>query len=46
MSAREMPHYDLVESKRKLAVKNGAIELTIREAAKKYEQFYQQQKEK
>jgi hypothetical protein len=39
-SAREMPHYDLVASKRKLAVQNGAIELSMREAGKKYEQFY------
>lgn len=32
-SKRDVPHYDLVASKRKLAVKNGAIELTKDEAA-------------
>lgn len=45
MSAREMPHYDLVASKRKLAIKNGAIELSLHEAAAKYEVFYKTKKE-
>lgn len=30
-----LPHYDLVESKRKLAIANGAIELTRREAVER-----------
>lgn len=34
-----MPHYDLVASKRKLAVQNGAVELTRREAGDKYAKY-------
>lgn len=32
---QEIPHYDLVGSKRNLAVKNGAIELTRNEVAER-----------
>lgn len=39
ISKKEMPHYDLVASKRKLAVKKGATELTVREAADRYSKF-------
>lgn len=39
ISAREIPHYDLVASKRILAVKNGAIELSIREAGNRYAKY-------
>lgn len=35
----EMPHYDLVASKRKLAVKTGAIELTLYEAGERYAKY-------
>lgn len=34
-----MPHYDLVASKRKLAVKHGAIEINLKEAGEKYSKF-------
>lgn len=34
-----MPHYDLVKSRRELAVKKGAIELTIREAGERYGKY-------
>lgn len=40
----EMPHYDLVESKRKRAVKAGAIELTLQQAGERYRPFFEKQK--
>jgi hypothetical protein len=39
MSARDIPHYDLVNSKRILAVKHGAIELTRNEASERYKKY-------
>lgn len=35
-SSRGIDHYDLTKGKRIQAVKNGAIEITVREAAKRY----------
>ena len=35
MGKNDLPHYDLVASKRKLAVSNGAVELTRREAGER-----------
>jgi len=39
MSKKDVPHYDLVASKRKLAVKHGAIELSRNEAAEKIAKY-------
>lgn len=38
-SKRGVVHYDLVKWRRDMAIKNGAIELTRREAAEKYAKF-------
>jgi len=38
-SKKDVPHYDLVASRRKLAVKYGAIELTRNEAAEKIAKY-------
>lgn len=35
-SKQQVPHYDLVASKRKLAVQNGAQQMTMREAGAYY----------
>jgi hypothetical protein len=43
ISASEMPHYDLVRSRRIAAIKNGAIELSIREAGARY-RYYRENK--
>lgn len=36
---KEIPHYDLVRTRRKLAVSKGAIELTMREAGKRISEY-------
>ena len=36
---KSQPHYDIVPSKRFLAVDNGAIEITVREAGKRHMEY-------
>jgi hypothetical protein len=45
-SNQEMPHYDLVASKRAAAVRNGAIELTWKQAGERYRQYREGKKSK
>ena len=39
LGKNDIPHYDLVASKRRLAVKNGAIELTRNEAGERVRKY-------